>query len=65
MKFEISQDLLSAAVEAMRELQARYEAEAAALAQISGECPAAHRIAAERAEQADVARGLFIFFADL
>lgn len=65
MRIYIDQDNLSATIEAMRELQERYELEAAALARIAQECPEAHRLAVERVEAAGVARGLFRFFAEL
>lgn len=63
MKFEIDQDLLTATIEAMRDLEYRYEAEAAAFAMI--DCPEARERAIERAEAAGVARGLFNFFIGL
>lgn len=63
MKIDISQELLSATIEAMRDLEARYEAEAVSFALIK--CPEAQKRAIERAESADVARGLFDFFAGL
>jgi len=63
MKIDISQELLSATVEAMRDLESRYEAEAIAFSVIA--CPDAQQRAIERAESASVARGLFNFFAGL
>ena len=65
LKFEIESVTLSATVEAMRDLQERYELEAAALARIAQECPEAHRLAVERAEAAEMARGLFDFYVGL
>lgn len=62
MKIEISPEILAAATEAMRELQARYEAEAAAFSQI--DFPEARRFAVERAESAEVAKGLYNFFTE-
>ena len=62
LHIQISQELLSATIEAMRDLQARYEAEAAALASL-GE--AGRELAGERLESAKVARGLFDYFAGL
>lgn len=61
MEIEISQDLLSATIEAMRDLQAYYEADACALARIDS--PQARELAQERLESAEAASGLFSFFA--
>ena len=63
MKIEISPEILAAATEAMRELQVRYEAEAAAFSQ-KIDCPEARRFAVERAESAEVAKGLYNFFTE-
>lgn len=65
LKFEIESETLTATIEAMRDLQERYELEAAALARIAQECPEAHRLAVERVEAAGTARGLFDFFVGL
>ena len=56
---------MSATIEAMRDLQERYELEASALARIAPECQEARKIAVERAKSAEVARELFDFFAYL
>ncbi len=65
LKFAIPNDILTATIEAMRDLEYRYQAEAAAFAQIAGECPEACTLAKERSESAVVATGLFNFYADL
>lgn len=62
LTIKIPPDLLSAAIEAMRDLQARYEADAAALASL-GE--AGRELAGERLESAKVALGLFNFFTEV
>ena len=59
---KMNPELLSASVEAMRDLQARYEADAAALATIEG---VGVKLAQERLESAQMAQGLFNFFSAL
>lgn len=61
LTIEIQHEMLSATVEAMRDLQERYEAEACALARLPSED--AQELAQERLESAKVAAGLFSFFA--
>lgn len=63
MKIELGEELLSATVEAMRDLQARYEAEACALARMDSR--QARELAQERLESAKVASGLYTYFATL
>lgn len=65
LRFPIPQDILTATIEAMRDLEYRYQAEAAALALLAGECPAAKELAEERAESAKVASGLYGFYLSL
>lgn len=65
LKFAIPQDILTATIEAMRDLEYRYQAESAAFAQIAGECPEARTLAKERSESAAVASGLFAFYLGL
>ena len=60
MKIEVTPDVLQATIEAMHDLQMRYEAEAAALAQLNS--PEAKELAQERLEAANVARGLSDFY---
>ena len=61
MKINVTPDVLQATIEAMHDLQARYEAEAVALAQLGS--PEAKELAQERLESANVARGLSDFYA--
>ena len=63
MKFEIDIELLSDAVEAMRDLEAYYEADACALARLDSQ--EAKELAQERLESAGVAARLFEYFAKL
>ena len=60
MKIEISQELLTATIEALRDLQAYYEADACALARVDS--PQAGKLAQERLESAGVANELFDFY---
>lgn len=57
---EIEQEMLSAAIEAMRDLKAYYEADAAALARLDS--PEGRALAQERLESAAVASGLYDYF---
>lgn len=61
MKIDVTPEVLQATVEAMHELQMRYEAEAAALARL--DTTEANELAQERLEAANVARGLSDFYA--
>lgn len=63
MKIELSEEVLSATVEAMRDLWAYYEADACALARLDSQ--QARELAQERLESARVASGLFSFYARL
>ena len=65
VKFAIPQDVLTATIEAMRDLEYRYQAEAAAFSLIAGECRQARELAAERSESAAVASGLYSFYLGL
>jgi len=65
LKFPIPQDILTATIEAMRDLEYRYQAEAAAFALIAGEVPQARDLAIERSEAASVASGLYSFYLSL
>lgn len=62
-RYPIPADILSATIEAMRELESRYQAEAAALARLDSQ--EAKELAQERVEDANVATGLFDFYTDL
>ena len=61
MRIDINPEVLQATIEAMHDLQARYEAEAVALAQLDSRV--AKELAQERLESANVARGLSDFYA--
>ena len=61
MKIDVIPEILQATIEAMHDLQARYEAEAAALARLDSR--EAKELAQERLEAANVARGLSDFYA--
>lgn len=63
LTIEIDIDMLSATVEATRDLRAYYEADAAALARLDSQ--EAKELAQERLGQAQVAAGLFSFYAGL
>lgn len=63
MKSEISQENLTATIEAMNDYQKRLEADAAALASLPGMIP--RRIAERRAEEAETVKGLLDFFSKL
>lgn len=63
LKFEIDSDMLSATIEAMRDLEAYYQADACALARMDSK--EAKELAQERLESAGVATGLFNFYSDL
>ena len=63
LTIEIEQEMLTATIEAMRELQMRYETEAWSLARLPS--VQAQNLAQERLESAEVAAGLFSFFASL
>ena len=60
---EIEQEMLSAAIEAMRDLKAYYEADAAALARLDS--PEGRELAQERLESAAAASGLYDYFGSL
>lgn len=62
MNIDIDQELLTATIEAMRDLQAYYEADACALARMDS--PHARKLAQERLESAGVASGLYSFYTD-
>lgn len=63
VRYPIPADILTATIESMRELKARYEADACALAGLSG--PHARELAQERVEEAEVAAGLYDFYGAL
>lgn len=63
LKFEIEPDMLSATIEAMRDLEAYYQADACALARLDSK--EAKELAQSRLESANVATGLFDFYSDL
>ncbi len=63
VQYPIPADTLTATIEAMRELEGRYQAEAAALARLDS--PEARALAQERVERANVVTGLFNFFLGL
>ena len=56
----IPQDILTATIEAMRDLESYYESDACALARLDSE--QARELAQERLESAGVASGLFTFY---
>ena len=60
LTIKIDQDLLQEAVEAMRDLKAYYEADAAALAKLDS--IQARHLAQERLERAEAADRLYEFF---
>ena len=62
MNIEVTPEILQATVEAMGELQRRYEAEAAALAQLGS--PEGRELAQERLEAASAAGELLLFYAE-
>ena len=62
-KYPIPADILTATIEAMRDLKARYEADACALARLSG--PQARELAQERVEEAAATAGLYDFYGSL
>nr|WP_325242769.1 hypothetical protein [uncultured Oscillibacter sp.] len=59
-KFEMDPDLLVSAVAIMRDTQARYEADAAALVRL--DTPEARELAQERLQSAKTAETLYYFF---
>ncbi len=63
VKYLIPGNILAATIDAMRELESRYQAEAAALARLDS--PEARKLAQERVKSANVATGLFNFFLGL
>ena len=63
MIINISQDDLTATIEALNDYQKRLEADAAALASLPGMIP--RRIAEQRAEEAETVKRLFDFFTSL
>lgn len=63
VRYPIPGDILTATIEAMRDLQAYYESDACALAHL--ESQSAKELAQERIESAEVASGLFGFFLSL
>ena len=63
VKFAIPQDVLTATIEAMRNLMLFLETEAAALARLDSD--EARELAQERLEDAKVAEGLYCFYGDL
>lgn len=62
-QYAIPVEILTATIEAMRDLQARYEADACALAKLEG--AQAGDLAQERLEDAEVATGLYNFYLGL
>ena len=62
-RYPIPADILTATIEAMRNLKARYEADACALAWLDG--PQARELAQVRVEEAAVAAGLYDFYGSL
>lgn len=63
LTFAIPQDILTATIEAMRDLEGYYASDACALAKLDSQ--EARALAQERLESAKVASGLFTFYADL
>ena len=63
LTFSIRAEMLSATVEAMRDLKGYYEADAAALARL--DCLEARELAQERLESVAVASGLYEYFGSL
>ncbi len=63
VKYPIPAEILTATIEAMRDLKARYEADACALARMDS--PQARELAQERVEEAEVATGLYDFYGGL
>ena len=63
LMFPIPTEVLSATVEAMRDLKAYYESDACALAHLEGK--EAQELAQERLESAGVAGGLYDFYGSL
>lgn len=61
--YHIPQDVLSATIEAARDLMAYYEADACALAKLDS--PQAKELAQERLESAGVATSLYDFYGGL
>jgi hypothetical protein len=62
MNIEIDQETLTATIEALRDLKAYYESEAAALARVNSS--PANRLAETRIEQADTVSELLDFYLD-
>ena len=58
--YPIPQEILTATIEAMRDLESYYESDACALARLNSK--QAKELARERLESAGVARGLFTFY---
>lgn len=63
VKYPIPQEILSATIEAMRDLKAYYEGDACAVARVDSE--QARELAQERLESAEVATGLYDFYGAL
>lgn len=63
LMFAIPQDILTAAIEGMRDLKAYYEADACALARMGGD--RAEKLAQERLAAAETAGALYDFFGSL
>lgn len=63
LTIQIDPEILNATIEAARELQERYEAEAAALARLDTQ--EARELAQERLKAANVAKGLFDYYTSL
>ncbi|MCR1911012.1 hypothetical protein [Flavonifractor plautii] len=61
--FPIPQDVLTATIEALRDLEGYYESDACALARLDSK--QAKELAQERLESAGVASGLFTFYLGL
>ena len=58
--YPIPQEILTATIEAMRDLESYYESDACALARLNSK--QAKELARERLESAGVASGLFTFY---
>lgn len=63
VKYPIPADILTATIEAMRDLKVRYESDACALAGLKSQ--QAHELVQERLESAQVATGLYDFYGAL
>lgn len=63
VKYPIPADILTATIEAMRDLKAYYAGDACALARLDG--TQAQELAQERLESAEIATGLYDFYGGL